>query len=428
MKTFTFNTLPPLQDFQFLTDSSGYVLTQAGQLYQFAGQHTTLVETPRQFTVSHFYFRDQTHGALVGVSHVTEPPIQKGDLGVAVVPLLLLLWLAWKGRRQATTRRLAAASGFLLLTSGLLLSCSSAWQHYRTPDPASPHATLLTHAPLGPLSFHRYFANKGQQSFVALTQNQGRSWETHEIPTNFYPTALASVGRNFVVGTYARPQAGAVPLHGDGDLWVYGTDATRTPQLATNTGQHPQGIRLSRGVTGLLVSARDSALYVFGSDRMPTLPPSVMSATPGNIYVLPASLQPPTRLVDTPDTVDVQSLAQARTGELWVTMAGRKPHLSHGNLGYVALPTKRLLRLAAGQWQPVTVAPFTSFEQVVFVPGTPTGYLLADTGEVLETRTNGDAWHPLARQGVRRLHPWQHAITWLEGDNRLVLHAAPEKE
>ena len=136
MKIFTFNTLPPLQDFQFLTDSSGYVLTQTGQLYRFVGQHTTLVKTPGQFTISHFYFRDQTHGALVGIAQAAEPALQRGAVGAAL-PLLLLLWLAWKRSRQIATRRLASCVGVLLAASGLLLSCSSAWQHYRTPDPAS---------------------------------------------------------------------------------------------------------------------------------------------------------------------------------------------------------------------------------------------------------------------------------------------------
>ncbi|RZK46057.1 MAG: hypothetical protein EOO59_19930 [Hymenobacter sp.] len=115
----------------------------------------------------------------------------------------------------------------------------------------------------------------------------------------------------------------------------------------------------------------------------------------------------------------MQSLSLAQTGELWVTMAGRKPHLSHGNLGYAALPTKRLLRLAAGQWQPVAAPPFTSFEQVAFVPGTSAGYLLTATGEVLETRTNGETWHPLASQ-ARQLHPVPQGITWLQKDNQLV--------
>ena len=427
MKTFTFNALPPIQDFQFLTDSSGYILTQAGQLYRFTGQQTTLVATPSEFTISHFYFRDQQHGALVGISHVPELPVQKGALGAALIPLLLFLWLASKGRRQPAIQ-LVSYLGGLLIASSLLLSCSSAWQRYRTPDPTSPHAAVLTHAPLLRASFHQYFANKGQKSFIALTQNQGSSWETHPLPTNFFPTALAAVGRNFVVGTYARQEAGTVPLHGDGDLWLYGTDATRTPQLATNSSQHPYCIKLSRGVTGLLVSASDSALYVFGSDRMPTLPSTVMSATAGNIYVLPGNLQAPTHLLDTPDTVDVHSLSLAQHGELWVTMAGRKPHLSHGNLSYLALPTKRLLRLSAGQWQPVVIPPFTSFDQVAFVPGTATGYLLATTGEVLETRTNGETWHPLVSQAVRRLHPVPQGITWLQGKNQLAFYSLPRKQ
>jgi hypothetical protein len=87
-----------------------------------------------------------------------------------------------------------------------------------------------------------------------------------------------------------------------------------------------------------------------------------MSTTAGNIYVLPSHLQAPTRLLDTPDTIDVNSLSQTSTGELWATMAGRKPHLSYGNLGYRALPTKQLLPFTAGQWHPATAPPFISFE------------------------------------------------------------------
>lgn len=65
---------------------------------------------------------------------------------------------------------------------------------------------------------------------------------------------------------------------------------------------------------------------------------------------------------------------------------------------------------------------------MAFVPSTPNGYLLAETGEVLETRTNGDTRHPLASHAVHRLHPWQHAISWLQADNQLVCYQAPAKE
>lgn len=429
MKTFSFSPLAPLQDFQFLTDSSGYVLTQTGQLYRFVGQQTARVETPREFTISHFYFRDFAHGALVGVAAAPAPPLRQGDIGGAAVPWLLLLgWVAWQRRRQPVTRRLATGLSGLLLASGLLLSCSAAWQQYRAPDPTSPATTVLTHAPLARTAFHHYLPNKGQQSFIAHTLDQGRNWQTHQIPSNFFPSALTALGRNYVVGTYARPEAGPIPLHGDGDLWLYGTDATRTPQLATNSPQRPYSIALSRGVTGFHVSAVDSSLYVFGSDRIPTFPRTVMSATAGNIYVLPPRLGSPTKLLDTPDTVDVHSLSQSGTGELWVTMAGRKPQLSHGNLGYVALPTKRLLRFTRGRWQPVSVPGVTSFEQVEFVPGTSTGYLLAESGQLLVTRTNGDTWQPLTGPRVRQLHVWQHAITWLQADNQLVLQQVSRTE
>ncbi|SES75511.1 hypothetical protein [Hymenobacter actinosclerus] len=428
MRTFTFPDLPPLKDFQFLTDSSGYVLTQAGQLYRFTGERTTLVATPPQFSVSHFYFRNPAHGALVGVSQAPEPPVRQGAVGAAALPLALLLWLAWRGQHRPLVRSFFFGLGMLLLCGGLLVSCTG-WQQYRTPDPGSPHTMLLTHNPLGTqASPHIYLPNKGQKSFIALTDDHGSNWETQQLPTNFYPTALAPMGRNFLVGTYANEQEGPIALHGDGDIFIYGTDATRTPQLANNSKQRPYTIGVSRGITGLLVSALDSALYVFGSERMPTLPNGVMSGTPGNIYVLPASLQSPTRLINTPDTVDVESLSQARTGEIWVTMAGRKPQLRNHRLVYTALPTKRLLRFRGGQWQPVTVPPFSSFEQVAFVPGAATGYLLTATGEVLETRTDGAAWHPLASKAVRQLHPCQQGITWLQGDNQLVFYPTLAKE
>ena len=106
MKTFTFTHLSsPIQDFQFLTDSSGFVLTNTGKLYRFMGQQTTLVETPAIFTITHFHFIDQTHGALVGSAQVVKPslPAQKGSVGSAGLLLLLLLWLVWRGQQGANS-------------------------------------------------------------------------------------------------------------------------------------------------------------------------------------------------------------------------------------------------------------------------------------------------------------------------------------
>jgi hypothetical protein len=429
MKTFSFPHLPPLRDFQFLTDSSGFVLTQTGQLYRFAGSQTTLVVTPTAFTVSHFHFLDQTHGAVIGTARPGPLPLQKSALSTMGLPVLVLLWLVWRTRRRAPrARQLLLGLSALLLGGSCLLACSPAWQRYRTADSTSPHASYLTAPPLHRKNFHSYLANKGQTTFIARTQDQGRRWDTQPIPTNFFLTALTALGQNYLVGTYANEHGGPIPLHGDGDVYLYGTDASLTKELAANSPPHPYGLSLSRGVKGFFTSLRDSTLFIFGSDRMPSFPSTAASATAGNIYALPLTLQPPVRLIDTPDTVDVLSLAQSGTGELWVTLADRKPHLSHGTLAYVALPTKKLLRFTNGRWQAGPLAPETSCQQVAFVAGTASGYVLTAQGEVWETRTNGEAWQRLPARGVHLLHPGPQAMTWLAAGNQLVYYQLPTKE
>jgi hypothetical protein len=242
MKTFSFPHLPPLRDFQFLTYSSGFVLTQTGQLYRFTGQQAELVLTPAAFTISHFHFLDQTHGAVIGAARPSPPPLQKSTVSAVSLPLLLVLWLVWR-----TDQRAKRARQLLLGMGGLLL---------------------------------------------------GGSW----------------------------------------------------------------------------------------------------------------------------------LLAQSGTGELWVTLADRKPHLSHGTLDYVALPTKKLLRFRNGRWQASSLAPAISCQQVAFVAATARGYVLTAQGEVLETRTNGDTWQRLPERGVQLLRPGQQAITWLKEGNQLVYYQPPTRE
>ena len=67
---------------------------------------------------------------------------------------------------------------------------------------------------------------------------------------------------------------------------------------------------------------------------------------------------------------------------------------------------------------------FISFNQVEFVPGTARGYALAETGEVLETSDNGETWQRLPSGGVRQMHAWQNAVTWLRGANELAFYSA----
>lgn len=421
MRVFTLDAIPRIQDFQFLSDSSGYVLAEGGQLYRFRGNRTELVPTPASFTVTQFHFLDATHGAVAGNFRPAALPVQQGSMGAAVLlPVLLGLGLILRWSGAARWRGAGVVS--VLLLSGLVFGCSRAWQQYRTPDPASEGVTRLSRHQLGRHAMHHYVGNKGQKAFIALTQTAGASWETQQIPSNFYVTALTAIGRNFLVGTYANPHEGTrSPMHADGDVWMYGQDSTFSPELARNTPARPYGLSVRRGIRGFSFSATGEQLFIFGSERMPAFPPDEISATAGNIYELPVSLRPPYRLLDVPDTVEVTSLAQADTGELWATLDNRKPRLSKGVLRYVPLPTWQLLRFVQGRWKPYELPQAKSFAQVAFVAGTGQGYLLTEAGEVLATANNGTTWQPTTLRDIRRLKPWQRAITLQRGANQLLL-------
>ena len=89
MRTFTFEAIQRIQDFQFLTDSSGYVLGEGGQLYRFRGNRTELVPTPTNFTVTQFHFLDATHGAVAGnfrPAALSVPQGSTGSVGAVVQP------------------------------------------------------------------------------------------------------------------------------------------------------------------------------------------------------------------------------------------------------------------------------------------------------------------------------------------------------
>lgn len=424
MRVFTLNAIASIQDFQFLTDSSGYVLAQGGQLYRFSGNQTVPVATPPHFTVTQFHFLDATHGAVAGNFRPEALPLRQGSVGAAaLLPLVLgLLWLLM--RRFGPGQRGWPGLAGVVLTGGLLFGCGRAWQQYRTPDPTREGVTSLSRNRLTQHSLHQYVGNKGQRAFIALTHSAGVSWETRQIPSNFYVTALTAIGRNFLVGTYANPYEGASPLHADGDVWIYGQDPTLSPELARNTAAHPYGLTVRRGIRGFSFSATGQQLFIFGSERMPAFPPDEISATPGNIYELPVSLRPPYRLLDVPDTVEVTSLAQADTGELWATLDNRKVRLFKGILRYVSVPSRQLLQFTQGRWQPVALPQAQSFGQVTFVAGTGKGYLLTEAGQVLVTSNSGAQWLPTALHDIRRMKSGKQAIMLQRGANQLLVLSA----
>ena len=386
------------------------------------GNKTTRAATPPGFTISHLHFVTPEYGAIVGNARDGQPTPAQGSLGgwgFGLTLLVLALSLRRPGFKVKPLIRTLGLAGLLGLG---LVSCSTAWQAYRQADPGSPVTTRITRTRLGPGNYHYYLPNKKQTAFIAITRNHGLTWETHQIPTSFYTTALTAIGQNFLVGTHANAEEGPLALHGDGDIWFYGNDSTFTKALARNTPAHPYRLSVSRGINGFAYSAADSLLLVFGTDRMPTLPANELSATPGNIYALLASLQPPGHLIDTPDTVAVHSLARSQLDELWATLENRKPRVAHGRLFYVPLPGKALLRLRQGRWQAAPIAGFDSFEQVVFVPGTAAGYLLTATGEVLASSDNGASWQRRALSGIRQLRLFGRSLALLRHNNELLLY------
>jgi hypothetical protein len=421
MKIFTLAALHHIREFQFLTDSSGLALNGDGQLYQFGGNKTTLIATPPGFTISHLHFITPAYGAVVGNARDGQPTPAQGSLGGWGLGLTLLILVLLLRPKPYKLPPFILILGLASLVSLGLVSCRTAWQAYRRADAHSPVTTHITRTRLGPGNYHYYLPAKKQTAFIAITRNQGQTWETHQIPTSFYTTALTAIGQNFLVGTHANAEEGPLALHGDGDIWLYGNDPTLTPALAQNTATHPYRLSVSRGINGFTYSAGDSLLLVFGTDRMPTFPANELSATAGNIYALPASLRPSGQLIDTPDTVAVHALARSQTGDLWAVLENRKPRVAHGRLFYVPLPSKALLRLRHGSWQTIVAAGFSSFEQALFVPGTPTGYLLTATGEVLASSDNGATWQLTGLRDIRQLRRFGRSLALLRHDNELLL-------
>ncbi|MBB6611204.1 hypothetical protein H7F15_09160 [Pontibacter sp. Tf4] len=420
MKTLTFSHIQQIQDFQFITDSSGVLLDDKGQLYKFKGGETELIKTPENFHISHFHFINENQGAIVGSSVVPEHTPKEGTLGsysLLLLPILLLLWLGTKALRTGKTT--IASAVLLFIVSGLVISCSGNWQSYKSPDPGSRFSTIITSNQLRRATFHAYPVNKENKSFISITHNQGQNWTTHQLPTHFYPTAIAAVGNNFIVGTYANQTEGNIPLHADGDLYFYGNDSTYNKRFASNNTTNPYTIAVNRGVNGIRYFEEDSVLFVFGSERMPTFPKNEVSSTNGNIYQIHTSLLPDYKIIDVPDTVFVTSLSISKNG-LWVTLDNKTTSITDGKQVYIKLDSKKLLHFRNGTWADISIKNLTSFRQVEFIRGTARGYVLSEDGEVFETLNNGTDWQTTGISGISYMRLYKNTMVLCKGGNQLV--------
>ena len=148
MKTFNLNHINAVSDFQFLSDSSGFVQDSSGNLYHFQGNHTQLIKTPNEFKISAFHFIDNTHGAIIGNAGTLKNESQKASLaGHGIIVLLLLfffLFLKKVKKFRKSGLGIIFGSFSLLLVSGYLVSCGNNWQLYRAQDPNSEYSTFVT--------------------------------------------------------------------------------------------------------------------------------------------------------------------------------------------------------------------------------------------------------------------------------------------
>lgn len=423
MKTFKLNQIEQIKEFQFLSDTSGIVLDSNGQLYRFDGDSVQPIRTPDKFKISHFHFISESYGAIVGNGGVLEKEVQQnaslGDTGLLLTFSIIMLFLGSSLRKRG--RAAIAWVLFILATSGITISCSSSWQMYKSQDPTSEHATLITRNQLKKAINHTYVGNKGQTAFIGITRNKGKDWSIHKVPTNFHVTATTAIGQNFFVGTYANKNEGSIPIHGDGDIWIYGNDSTYSKQLSNNSSESPYMMAAQRGIEGLKYYPSDSLLFIFGTETERTFPKNELSATNGNIYQVHASLKPNYKIIDIPDTVSVQSLAKSSSGDIWVTLDDKKLRVVKGRTMYDNMDAKKLLRFQNGDWSEVSVNNVNSFKQVEFIPGTETGYIISEKGEVYETLNEGNDWQKLGVDGVEKVSLFANSVVFLK-KNVLVLH------
>lgn len=420
---FTFENVNHILDFQFLTDSSGIILDKDGSLYSFINNEIELIESPKNFKVTHFHFIDKNHGAIVGSSYILKEEIRTGLLwSDGCISFLLLFSLLFLCKHIKKSRRFGVDFALVLMMIWGVVSCSNNWQIYRYRDPNSMFLTHITNKQLHQASFHHFPVNKNQTSFISITKNGGEDWSSHQIPTNFYPTDLISVGQNFFVSTFANEKEGDIPIHGDGDIYIYGDDTIFNKHFKNNDFEKPYSISLSRGIKGLRYYPNDSLLFVFGTERMPKWPKDEVSMTDGNIFQIHANLEPCYKIIDVPDSVAVQSLSRTGNGDLWVTLENRKLHKVDGKAIYSPLEHKRLLLFKNGDWRDVAIHNTKSFVQVEFISGTEKGYLIAESKVLFETKNGGRDWRLTELVGIEKMQSWNNSIALLKGRNTLMLY------
>ena len=429
MKKYSFPSIDGIKEFQPLTQKSGILLTEQGELYNYHEKHVDKINTPSEFNITGFYFRDIHHGIIIGETGQLEKNIQKGSLFTDFgIPLFLIICVYWFSKKfhQLGLKRFYLIVFLLSLGSIIPISCGNKWLSYKVIDESRPFITNITKAPSLLSYTHIYTGNKGLKTFVSITNDGGKSWETHETKTNFHLTSVTAIGKNYFVGSFANFNTSKeIPYHGDGDIFIYGTDTSYCSLLEGNTDKtSPFSLNIQRGVNGFHSDLKNEILYIFGSETEPQFPKDEVSTTAGNISQISMDLQSDYKIIDTPNKVNITSLSLNKQSDMWVTLDNKTPKIQDGYVEFKQLPTRKLLFLEkeANQWSDIKINDeHNSFLQVSFISNSNEGYILSEKNKMLfKTIDGGKTWSATSFEKIKEIKPLNNKMFALNELNEII--------
>lgn len=390
METSTFENINSIQKVQFLTDTTGYLLDNNGELSSFVGNKTELINTPENINISNFHFITESQGAIIGHSTKKIQEASMFEISAILIVSLLIFAIIRKVSKKFYPKKFLSISFFAFLLISFTVSCNNDWKEFVEQDPNSSFTTIIKKVLLGN-GFHNFGGNTGQKSFFSKTTNAGIDWSSQELPTNFDLTSIISIGKNYFVGSFADKD------HSDGDLWIFGNDSTYCKLLARNKNNDPYFFSANRGINGLKYYKKDSTLIIYGGEVISKFPKNQNSATEGNITELKADIFSDYRIIDVPENVVVNSYAKMNNRNVYITLENDK-----------------LLQTDGKKWNEITINNQTEFKQVEFIPETEIGYTLSVEGIVYKTINNGNDWNRIDISGIEKMELFESTIIFIK--------------
>lgn len=397
METNIFENISHINEIQFLTDSTGYLLDENGILFHFSGNETQKISTPSNIHISNFHFITETEGAIIG--HNNSKNIKQSSffhIGFLILFLLLFIFI----KKLLKHFKVNFFSQFLIVSLvfvGIVSACSNDWKKYVEQDPDSPFTKIITKSRLG-TGFHNFGGNSGQISYFAKTTNSGKDWDKFKVPTNFNLTSILSIGDNYFVGTFADES------HSDGDLWIYGNDSSYFNFLKQNDLNDPYFFSANRGISGMKYYDKDSTLILFGGELITKFPKNQNSSTEGNITELKSDLFANYKIIDIPGEVIVKSYSRLSNNEVYITTKNGE-----------------LMKTNGKKWNDINIENHKNFKAIEFIPETLIGFTLTSNGLVYQTEDGGINWEEINTSGIEKLRVFNRSIIMIK-ENQVIRH------